>query len=115
MAFILIGHSFIGAPDGVNLMDMENIKVNMHLFKPIHFLFPFVADAAGTLIGCFIAVKITATHQAKFVWLIALFFFVGGIVNVFQIPGQTWFNAVDLTITYLPMGLIAVKWTKNKD
>jgi hypothetical protein len=56
---------FIGSPEGVNPMDMESIKVNMHLFEPIHFLFPFIAHATGTLIGCIITGEIARNIYLK--------------------------------------------------
>lgn len=41
--------------------------------------------------------------------IIGVFFLVGGIISVLQIPAPAWFKAVDLLFAYLPMAWLAVK------
>ena len=38
---IILSSSIIPPPDGVDVSNIESIKANIHLYKPIHFLFPF--------------------------------------------------------------------------
>lgn len=48
MAIIMISGAVIPPPDGVDTNDLESIKANIHLYQPIHFIFPFLAHALGS-------------------------------------------------------------------
>ena len=63
MSIINISGSVIPPPEGADITTMEGLKAAMHLFKPINFLFPFLAHAIGTLAGALIAAYIAATHK----------------------------------------------------
>ena len=115
MAIITISSSIIPPPEGADITTMEGLKASIHLFKPINFLFPFLAHALGTLFGAFLAAKIAATHQMKFAMGIGFFFLLGGIANVFLLPGPMWFSVVDLVFAYLPVAYFGGRMAlKNK-
>ena len=78
----------------------------MHLFEPKHFLFPFLAQALGTLAVALLAATIAASHQFKFALAIGVFFLAGGIANVLMLPSPIWYTVLDLTLAYLPMEYI---------
>jgi hypothetical protein len=109
MAIIMVSGSVIPPPNGVDVTDMENLIAAMPLFEPKHFILPFLAHAAGTFTGAFVAAKIAATHHMKMAFIIGLFFLVGGIANVYMLPSPMWFNVVDLMGAYLPMAFLAGK------
>ena len=109
MGIIMLSSSVIPPPEGVNPADMESIKANMHLYEPIHFLFPFLAHALGTLIGAMIAYLISANRKTTMAMIVGIFFLIGGITNVIMLPAPTWFAAVDLIGAYLPMAWLAGK------
>ncbi len=109
MGLIMLGGSVIPAPEGADVTSMESLKSSMHLFEPKHFIFPFLAHAAGTLVGAFIAALIAATHKMKFAIVIGILFLAGGIANTFMLPAPTWFIALDLIVAYLPMGWLGGK------
>lgn len=115
MAIITISSSIIPPPEGADITTMEGLKASIHLFKPINFLFPFLAHALGTLFGAFLAAKIAATHQMKFAMGIGFFFLLGGIANVYLLPGPMWFSVVDLVFAYLPVAYFGGRMAlKNK-
>ena len=115
MAIIKISSSIIPPPEGADITTMEGLKASIHLFKPINFLFPFLAHALGTLFGAFLAAKIAATHQMKFALGIGFFFLLGGIANVYLLPGPMWFSVVDLVFAYLPVAYFGGRMAlKNK-
>ena len=114
MGIIMISGSIIPPPDGADITTMEGLKASMHLFKPINFLFPFLAHALGTLTGAFIAAKIAATHKLLFAVVIGLCFLVGGVMNVLMLPSPAWFTILDLAGAYIPMGYLGGKLAFNK-
>lgn len=114
MGIIMLSASIIPPPEGVNPADMESIKANMHLYEPIHFLFPFLAHALGTLVGAMIAYLIAASRKMSMALIIGVFFLIGGITNVIMLPAPTWFAVVDLLGAYLPMAWLGAKLIGSK-
>lgn len=103
MGLIKIGMSVIPPPEGVDPMNLtqESIKA----FKPINFVFPYLAHALGTLVGAYTTVRIAATRHMTLALGIGAFFLLGGIMMIQMIGGPTWFNALDV-LSYLPMAFI---------
>ena len=104
---ILISSSIVAPPEGVDVSSVESIKANIHLYKPIHFLFPFLAHAIGTLAGALLTIKLSKNIKSAYV--IALIFLYGGISMVTQVPGPLWFSVLDLGLAYIPMAWLATK------
>ena len=104
---IILSSSIIPPPDGVDVSNIESIKANIHLYKPIHFLFPFFAHSLGTFSGAVLAIKIS--KQTKIAYMVALVFLYGGISMVTQVPSPMWFTVLDLGLTYIPMAWLATK------
>lgn len=112
MGIIMISGSIIPPPEGVNPMDMESLKSNMHLFEPKHFLLPFLAHSLGVLVGAFLAALIAANNKIRFAFIIGVIFLAGGIYNSFVLPSPTWFIIIDLLLAYLPFAWIGGKLVK---
>lgn len=104
---IILSSSIIPPPDGVDVSNIESIKANIHLYKPIHFLFPFLAHSLGTFSGAVLAIKIS--KQTKIAYVVALVFLYGGISMVTQVPSPMWFTVLDLGLAYIPMAWLATK------
>lgn len=104
---IILSSSIIPPPNGVDVSNIESIKTNIHLYKPIHFLFPFLAHALGTFSGAVLAIKIS--KQTKIAYMIALVFLYGGISMITQVPSHMWFTVLDLGLAYIPMAWLATK------
>lgn len=113
MGIILISGSMIPPPEGADVTTMEGLKASLHLFEPKHFIMPFLAHALGTFGGALIAGVFATKHQITFGLVIGGFFLLGGIANVFMLPGPTWFNIIDVTFAYLPMGYLAGRLTQK--
>ncbi len=114
MGIITISGSIIPPPEGADITTMEGLKASMHLFKPINFLFPFLAHALGTLGGALLAAWIATTHKMKFALLIGLFFLIGGITNILLLPSPTWFAVLDIGGAYIPMAWLGATLLNRK-
>lgn len=112
-ALIAISGHVIPPPEGVDVTTEEGLKAGMHLFKPINFLFPFLAHALGTLVGAFVASKIAANRKLLFAMVIGLAFFIGGIMTIFMLPSPIWFSIIDATLAYFPMAYLGYLFAKK--
>ena len=116
MGIIMISGSIIPPPEGADVTTTAGLEASIHLFKPIHFLMPFLAHALGTFSGAFLAAKIASTHKMIFAISIGVFFLIGGAIMVYLLPSPMWFNIVDLVGAYIPMGYLAyVLATRKKN
>ncbi|MBH49580.1 MAG: hypothetical protein CMG69_02365 [Candidatus Marinimicrobia bacterium] len=114
MGLIIMGSKFIPPPEGINPMDAESLKNNIHLFRLKHYLSPFLGHAGGTLAGAFTASKISANYHLAFSMAIGVFFLLGGIAATQMIPAPLWYNTVDLVFCYIPMGWLGWKLSGRK-
>lgn len=109
MGIIMVSGSLIPPPEGVDSTQMESLVNNMHLFKPKHFIMPFLAHAVGTLVGAFLAAKLAATYHFNMAMIIGLFFLLGGVSSAFMLPAPSWFIVVDLVLAYIPMAVLGAR------
>ena len=111
MGLVMAGAQVIPPPEGVDVTDVESIKVSMHLFGPKHFIVPFLAHALGTLVGAYVSVIIAVSYKMTLGLVIGVLFLLGGITNAFMLPSPAWFIVVDLVGAYIPMAWIGTKFT----
>lgn len=114
MGIITISDAIIPPPEGADITTMEGLKASLHLFKPVNFIFPFLAHALGTLAGALLAAFIATKHKMKFALGIGLFFLIGGITNILLLPSPTWFTVVDLVGAYIPMAWLGATLVNRK-
>jgi hypothetical protein len=114
MGLVMIGPAIIPPPEGADVTTMEGLKTSLYLLKPLHFIFPFLAHALGTLVGAWLAATIAASHKMKFALAIGVLFLIGGIINVFMLPSPVWFTVLDLVGAYIPMGWVGGKLDEKK-
>jgi hypothetical protein len=84
----------------------------MNAFRdlPVTFyIFPFLAHAIGTLCACLTALLFIKDKFQWVIYVIAYLFFVGGVVAVDMINAPVWFDLIDLSLAYLPMGWLSLK------
>lgn len=93
-------------PEGVN---MENLSESMHLLQAKHYFFPVLGHALGTFVGAFVAALVAVNNKFKYSMAIGVFFFIGGIANVFMLHFPILPAIIDLTIAYFPMSFLAWK------
>ncbi|MGB0480008.1 MAG: hypothetical protein ACPGHD_04100 [Flavobacteriaceae bacterium] len=108
-AVIFLSSYIVTPPTGVDVTNVDSVKANIGLYKPIHFLFPFLAHALGTLAGAVMAIKISNSKKTKVGFIVALVFLYGGVSMVTQVPSPLWFSIFDLAVAYIPMAWIATK------
>ena len=109
MSLIVVGPYLIPAPAGVDVTDAQSLSISMHLFRPEHFVFPFLAHALGTLAGALVAFLIAASYRPAFAYAVGVVFLAGGIAATFMIPAPIWFIALDLAIAYIPMAWLGIE------
>ncbi len=102
MALIMASGYVIPPPAGADMTTAEGLSAAMHLMEPRHFLFPFLAHALGTLVGAFVAAKVSRSHKLLSAGIVGVIFLAGGIMASQMIPSPTWFIALDLIGAYLP-------------
>jgi hypothetical protein len=116
MGIIGISSTVIPLPKGINPDDMNSITANFHLYKPKHFIFPFLAHALGTLSGAFTVAKMAYSNKKLFALIIGGWFLLGGITMVILLPKTPlWFILIDLGLAYLPMGWMGWKLNSRQN
>jgi len=108
MGLIMLGPSIIPPPPGVDVTNSESIAASIHLFEAKHFIVPFVAHAAGTLVGAMVAYLLAVAYRPHIAYLVGALSFAGGVAASLMIPAPKWFIGVDLVFAYFPMAWIAV-------
>ena len=107
LAIVTIGPRIIPPPAGVNMSDPQSLSTSVHLLAPKHLIFPFLAHAAGTFGGAFVAYLVAASHRTGFSFVLGCLFLAGGITAATMIPAPAWFLTLDLVVAYLPMAWLA--------
>lgn len=107
-SIIHLGTMLFPYPKGVDLTTLEGMNAFRDL--PVKFyIFPFLAHAIGTLSGCLTALIFLKNKFHWVIYVIAYLFFVGGVVAVDMINAPVWFDLIDLSLAYLPMGWLALR------
>ncbi len=113
---VKLGTNVIPLPEGADISTPEGLKAALPLFEGKHFIFPLLAHALGTFAGAWLAAWIAANNKMKFAIAIGVLFLLGGIAMAFMVPSPTWFTALDLIVSYLPMAYLGGKLaTRNSD
>lgn len=100
----------VGTPEGFDPNDLTTY----HLLQAKHYLSPFVAHSVPSLVGAAIAAVIAATRKMTMALIVGGLHLLGGIAAVFLIDAPLWFDALDLTVAYLPMAWIGGKLVTRK-
>ena len=114
MSLVMLSGHVIPPPPGADMTTAEGLKASIHLLEPKHFLFPFLAHALGTLVGSFIATKISRSVSWVPAMTVGAFFFLGGVMSVRMIPAPTWFATTDLILAYFPFAWAGWMLAKKK-
>lgn len=109
MGIIMLGGNVISYPEGVSAMDIESIKANIDKFETVHYIFPFLAHALGTLVGAWLAALIAGTRKMLFAMIIGVWFLLGGIWNSISLGMPFLATAIDWVFAYIPMAYFGGK------
>lgn len=111
ISLIQAGYSVF--PTGIDNDDMDALAKFLEDADSKFFIFPFIAHAAGTLIGAIVAALISKNRKVTVALIVGTFFLLGGIAISFIIPAPSWFVAMDLIAAYFPMALIGALLVKS--
>ncbi len=109
MGLLALGNQLIAPPAGADMRTADGIRAALPQLRPLHFLFPFLAHALGTLSGAFIAGAMARTNRHRAALIVGGFFLMGGFLAARMIPAPTWFIACDLLLAYLPCAWLGSK------
>lgn len=109
MTIVILGGSVVPPPPVADLTTMEGLAAGMPLMSPMHFLFPLLAHAGGTLVAAALIARFAASRHLQLAMIVSALFFVGGLQMVMELPSPMWFNATDLVLAYFPMGWLGYK------
>jgi hypothetical protein len=109
MGLVVLSPSIIAPPAGVDVTNPESLSASIHLFKPKHFLMPFLAHALGTLAGALAANLIAGSYKVPLSYAIGAIYLCGGVAASFMIPAPQWFIVLDLLAAYIPMAWLAIQ------
>lgn len=113
MGLVTLGPRVIPPPPGVDMTSTASLIATAHLLESKHFLFPFLAHAAGTLVGALLAATMAASHRAVWAYAIGVLTLAGGIAAATMIPAPTWFLVTDLVFAYIPMAWLGLKIARS--
>ena len=111
----IIMSNMIEPPNGVDVTTEAGLKAGMHLFEPKHFIMPFLAHALGTFVAASLMIRLLPTKKVFWAYFAAVMFFVGGFMEVLNLPSPLWFSLTDLIGAYFPMSFIAIKLFYKKE
>ncbi len=110
---IVLGHSIIPTPVGIDTNDFESIKSNFHLFEFKHFLFPLIAHGLSTLAASYLVSRYAKTHKFWFALGIGLVFMFASLSLSLRIGHFNWIGIVEIA-QYVPLSILGYKlWQQN--
>jgi hypothetical protein len=113
---IEIGSIIFPAPPGIDLSTVEGMKAGFPQLGWEFFLFPWLAHAAGTLLGAYVCTRISWDKTWWLAMTVGLIYLSGGIIMAKLVPDPTWYLVADLGLAYIPMAFIGWKlalWKKK--
>lgn len=102
MALVMLGGHVVAPPPGADLATVEGLRAALPAMRPVHFLFPFLAHALGTLAGAYVATRVASCYKPGAALAVGALFFAGGIMAARMIPAPAWFIVADLALAYFP-------------
>lgn len=113
MVLVQLGH-LVFPLEGIDPNNMQALSDVLPTLDFQYFIFPFLAHAIGTFIGALLAGSMARSHKRIVCMLIALLFFVGGVMVNTMLSGPKWFTIMDLVLAYFPMAWLASKLLLRK-
>lgn len=111
---IMIAPSIVPIDPAIDPNDMVSLQENIHLLTTGNYFMTFLAHALGTLAGAFTTVMLAASNHRNMALIVAAIFLMGGVYMVMALNAPVAFEALDVILAYIPMGLLAWKMGGNK-
>ena len=96
----LLGHALFPLPEGIDPMDMESIKANMHLIPVGAKIFVVIAHFMGIVVGMLIAGLISKTSMIP-AYIVGGLMIAATFFNIFFLPKELWFSISDGALAFI--------------
>lgn len=90
----LLGHTLFPLSEGIDPMNMESLKENMHLIPVGAKICVVIAHFMGILIGMLVAALISRTSMIPS-YIVGVLMILATVINLVMLPKETWFLAAD--------------------
>lgn len=108
----LIGHNLFPLPEGIDPMDMESIKANMHLIPTGSKIFVIIAHFMGIVCGMLVAGLISKTSMVP-AYIVGVLMLAATAFNIIMLPKEMWFLISDAVFAILGF-IIGKKLAQSK-
>ena len=90
----LLGQSLFPLPKGIDPMDMDSLKDNMHLIPMGSKIFVVIAHFIGIIAGMFVAGLISKTSMVP-AYIVGGLMLLATFFNILMLPKELWFTLSD--------------------
>ena len=90
----LLGQSLFPLPEGIDPMDMDSLKDNMHLIPMGSKIFVVIAHFIGIIAGMFVAGLISKTSMVP-AYIVGGLMLLATFFNILMLPKELWFTLSD--------------------
>ncbi len=108
----LIGHNLFPLPEGIDPMDMESIKANMHLIPVGSKIFVVIAHFMGIIVGMLVAGLISKTSMIP-AYIVGALMLAATAFNLIMLPKEMWFLISDALLAIIGF-IIGEKLAQSK-
>lgn len=107
MLLVQINTLIFPLPEGVNMMDSEQMRSAIRQMPPASWIGVFIAHLGQAFVGAWLAAKIGKSHQMVLAMIVGVLALLGGIANALMLatPAWTWIE--------MPLYLVAA-WFGGK-
>jgi len=107
-----LGHRLYPPPPGVDMSDIESVKVWLPQAPFLALLPVLVAYAVGTFVGAWLAARLAGRAPLLHGLILGALFLVAGIMNLRSLPHPTWFWAPN--IAEFPVAAFLGAWMARR-
>ena len=112
-SIIVLGHSIVPTPDGIDTNNFESIKSNFHLFQAKHFLFPLLAHVLGTFVSSYLLSRFAKTYKFWFAIGIGIIFMLASLSLSLRIGHLNWIGIIEIA-QYIPVSVLGYEvWQRT--
>ena len=108
---IVLGHSIIPSPIGIDTNDFDSIKSNFHLFEFRHFIFPLIAHAIATFVAAYLVSRFAVSYKFWLALGIGVVFTLASLSLSLRIGHFIWIGVIEIG-HYIPVSILGYKFWK---
>lgn len=104
-AIVILGHSIIPVPEGIDTNDIDSLRSNFHLFELKHFLFPLLAHALGTFAAAYVVSRFAGSHHLFLSLGLGIIFMLASLALSFKLGHWPLIGIIDI-VQYIPVSFL---------